>query len=293
MKEKKKLWANLALLMTAAIWGSGFVFQKLATEELGSWFIVASRFTIAAAITAIMTRKKFHLIDREYLIGGLWIGATVAIGTWLQVAAMQLGTSPGKSAFLTAAYCVMVPFLAWIVMKERPQKNHLAAAAICLTGIGLISLNGSGGMTAGDGLTLLCSVMFAINLICISKYSRGRDPMLLTMLQIVVCAAFGWIGLLFEGMPETVSLNGVGNILYLAVLSTAVALSLQTFGLKHTNPTVATIVLSLESVFGVLFSVLLYGERITMRIGIGFAVVFGAIVLSQLEMDSKRDSLSK
>ncbi|MDO4531375.1 MAG: DMT family transporter, partial [Bacillota bacterium] len=191
MKENRKLWANLALLMTAMIWGSGFVFQKFATEELGNWFIVASRFTVAGMITALMTRKKFHLIDREYLLGGLWIGATVAIGTWLQVAAMGLGTSPGKSAFLTAAYCVMVPFLAWIVMKERPQKNHLAAAVICLVGIGLISWNGSGGMTAGDMLTLLCSVMFGINLICISKYSRGRDPMLLTMLQIVVCAAFG------------------------------------------------------------------------------------------------------
>ncbi|MBQ3615773.1 MAG: DMT family transporter, partial [Anaerotignum sp.] len=259
---------------------------------LGSWFIVASRFTIAGIITGLMTRKKWHLIDKDYIIGGLWIGGTVAIGTWLQVAAMVLGTSPGKSAFLTAAYCVMVPFLAWIVMKERPRKNHLAAAVICLIGIGLISLNGSGGMTLGDGMTLLCSVMFGINLICISKYSRGRDPMLLTMLQIVVCAAFGWVGLIFEGMPETISMNAAGNILYLAVFSTAAALSFQTFGLKHTNPTVATIVLSLESVFGVLFSVLLYGETITLRMGIGFAVVFAAVILSELELTPKKDRIS-
>jgi len=292
MNGNKKLWANLALLATAAIWGSGFVFQKFATEELGSWFIVASRFTIAGIITGLMTRKKWHLIDKDYIIGGLWIGGTVAIGTWLQVAAMVLGTSPGKSAFLTAAYCVMVPFLAWIVMKERPRKNHLAAAVICLIGIGLISLNGSGGMTLGDGMTLLCSVMFGINLICISKYSRGRDPMLLTMLQIVVCAAFGWVGLIFEGMPETISMNAAGNILYLAVFSTAAALSFQTFGLKHTNPTVATIVLSLESVFGVLFSVLLYGEAITLRMGIGFAVVFAAVILSELELTPKKDRIS-
>lgn len=287
MNGNKKRWANLALLATAAIWGSGFVFQKFAAEELGSWFIVASRFTIAGIITALMTRKKWHLIDRGYLMGGLWIGGTVAVGTWLQVAAMTLGTSPGKSAFLTAAYCVMVPFLAWIVMKERPKKNHLAAAVLCLIGIGLISLNGSGGMTLGDGLTLLCSVMFGINLICISKYSQGRDPMLLTMLQIVACAAFGWVGLLFEGMPETISVGAAGNVLYLAVFSTALALSFQTFGLKHTNPTVATIVLSLESVFGVLFSVLLYGETITLRMGIGFGVVFAAVLLSEIDFSRK------
>ncbi len=287
MGNRRNLWASLALLLTAAIWGSGFVSQKLAAEELGSWFIVASRFTIAGIITALMTRKKWYMIDKGYLIGGLWIGGTVAIGTWLQVAAMTLGTSPGKSAFLTAAYCVMVPFLAWLVMKERPQKNHLAAAVLCLVGIGLISLNGSGGLTAGDGLTLLCSVMFGINLICISKYSRGRDPMLLTMLQIVICAAFGWIGLLFEGLPEIVSIGAAGNILYLAVFSTAIALSLQTFGLKYTNPTVATIVLSLESVFGVLFSVLLYGEKVTARIGLGFTVVFAAILLSQMDFSAK------
>ena len=116
--------------------------------------------------------------------------------------------------------------------------------------------------------------------------------MLLTMLQIVVCATFGWVGLIFEGMPETISMNAAGNILYLAMFSTAAALSFQTFGLKHTNPTVATIVLSLESVFGVLFSVLLYGETITLRMGIGFAVVFAAVILSELELTPKKDRIS-
>lgn len=289
MSGNRKAAANIALVLTAALWGSTFVFQKFATAELGSWCIVAIRFTIAGAMLALMTIRKWRLIDKGYLIGSLWIGGAAAIGTWMQVAAMGLGTSPGRSAFLTVSYCVMMPFFAWMVMGEKPKKNHLLAAPICLVGIGLISLSGSGRLTLGDGVTLLCSVMFGINLISISKYSRGRDPMLLTMLQTFVCAIVGWIGVLFEGLPETISVGAAGNLLYLAFFSTAVASSLQAFGMKYTNPTAATIVLSMQSVFGVLFSVLLYGEEITPRIALGFAVVFVAVILAQLDFAPQKE----
>lgn len=289
MSGKRNLWASFLLLLTAAIWGSAFVFQKFATDELSTSFIVAARFTVAGIITAAATVKKWHCIDRRYLLGGFLAGATMALGTGLQTVAMTLGTSPGKSAFLTAAYCVMVPFLYWLVKKEKPQKNHLLSAVICLIGIGLISLNGGGGLTLGDGVTLLCSVVFAANIISISIFCQGRDPMLLTMLQICVSALCGW-GSVFVtgGMPESISMGAAGNVLYLAVFSTALCLSLQSIGLKYTNATVGTVLLSLESVFGVLFSVLLYGEQITLRMGLGFAVVFAAVLLSQLDFSAKK-----
>lgn len=289
MSGNQKITANLALVLTAALWGSTFVFQKFATAELGNWCIVAIRFTIAGAMLALMTIRKWRLIDKGYLIGSLWIGGAAAIGVWLQVAAMRLGTTPGRSAFLTVSYCVMMPFFAWMVMGEKPRKNHLLAAPICLVGIGLISLSGGGRLTLGDGVTLLCSVLFGINLISISKYSRGRDPMLLTMLQTFVCAIVGWIGMLFEGLPAGISAGAMGNLLYLAFFSTAVASSLQAFGMKYTNPTAATIVLSMQSVFGVLFSVLLYGEEITPRIALGFAVVLAAVILAQLDFTPKKE----
>lgn len=282
--KRKNIGASFALLLTAAIWGSAFVFQKFATDELSTSFIVAARFTVAGAITALATIRKWHKIDKGYLIGGLMSGVTMSLGTALQTVAMAFGTSPGKSAFLTAAYCVIVPFLYWLVKGEKPRANHLLSAVICLVGIGLISLNGEGGVTLGDAVTLACSVVFAANIISISIFCEGRDPMLLTMLQICVAAICGWAGVLFfNGMPAHITMGVAGNVLYLALFSTALCLSLQSIGLKYTNPTVGTILLSLESVFGVLFSVLLYGELVTPRMALGFAVVFAAVLLAQLK----------
>ncbi|MCI8704228.1 MAG: DMT family transporter [Anaerotignum sp.] len=286
--ERRNAGATFALLLTAAIWGSAFVFQKFAADELSASFIVAARFSAAGVITALATIKKWHRIDRGYLLGGLATGITMSLGTWLQTAAMTFGTSPGKSAFLTAAYCVIVPFLYWLVRGEKPRANHLLSAVICLVGIGLISLNGEGGVTFGDGITLVCSVVFAANIVSISIFCEGRDPMLLTMLQICVAALCGWVGILiFGGMPEHISMGAAGNVLYLALFSTALCLSLQSIGLKYTNPTVGTILLSLESVFGVLFSVLLYGETVTLRMAVGFAVVFAAVLLAQFRFEKK------
>ena len=286
--ERRNAGATFALLLTAAICGSAFVFQKFAADELSASFIVAARFSAAGVITALATIKKWHRIDRGYLLGGLATGITMSLGTWLQTAAMTFGTSPGKSAFLTAAYCVIVPFLYWLVRGEKPRANHLLSAVICLVGIGLISLNGEGGVTFGDGITLVCSVVFAANIVSISIFCEGRDPMLLTMLQICVAALCGWVGILiFGGMPEHISMGAAGNVLYLALFSTALCLSLQSIGLKYTNPTVGTILLSLESVFGVLFSILLYGETVTLRMAVGFAVVFAAVLLAQFRFEKK------
>ncbi|MBR5816160.1 MAG: DMT family transporter [Anaerotignum sp.] len=240
-----------------------------------------------------ITFRKWKTIDRGCLWGGFLAGFTMSLGQILQTVAMGLGTSPGKSAFLTAAYCVMVPFFGWFFMKERPKKNHLLSAVICLAGIGLISLNGGGGLMLGDGITLLCSVVYALNIIAIAMYSTGREPIVFTMVMLVTAAIFGWIGVPFTGgMPETVSMEAAASILYLALFCTALCMSLQTIGLKKVNATVATVILSLESVFGVLFSILLYHETVTVRMGIGFAVVFIAVLISQMEISPEKDTVS-
>ena len=293
MSGKKNIGAVLMLILTAAIWGSSFVFQKYAVEQLPAAFIVAGRFTIAGILLMIITAKKWKTIDRGCLWGGFLAGLTMSMGQVLQTLAMGLGTSPGKSAFLTAAYVVMVPFFSWFFQKERPKKNHLLSAIICLFGIRLISLNGEGGLMLGDGVTLICSVVYALNIIAIAVYSPGRDPIVYTMVMIVTAAVLGWISIPFTGgMPETVSVEAAASILYLALFCTALCMSLQTIGLKYVNATVATVILSLESVFGVLFSVLLYHEMVTARMGIGFAVVFAAVLISQIERTSEKDTVS-
>ena len=289
MEQKKRLTAHFLLLLTAAIWGSAFVFQKFATEELSSWFITAARFSIAGVLMWILTYKKWGRLDKGYLLGGLITGTTMGLGTAVQTVALTLGTTPGKSAFLTAVYCVLVPFFYWFISKEKPQKNHVFAAVICLLGIGLISLNGDMRMLPGDIVTLICGVIFACDLTTVAWFSKGRDPMLLTTMQITVSALVGWIGtFLTRGLPETISMGAMGNVLYLAFFSTGLCLFLQAYGLKYTDAAVGTILLSLESVFGVIFSVLLYHEVVTGRMMLGFAVVFVAVLLSQFRLPEKK-----
>ena len=293
MNGKRNIGAILILFLTATIWGSSFVFQNCAADQLPSSFVVAGRFTIASILLMAITAKKWKVMDKGCLWGGFLAGFTLALGQVLQTLAMALGTSPGKCAFLTAAYVVMVPFLLWFFQKERPKRNHLLSAVLCLIGIGLISLNGGGGLMLGDGVTLVCSVVYALNIIAIAVYSPGRDPVVFTMVQIVTAAVCGWIGVPFTGgLPESISVEAAFSILYLALFCTALCMSLQTIGLKYVNATVATVILSLESVFGVLFSVLLNHEVVTARMGIGFAVVFGAVLISQIEGTPKEDTIS-
>ena len=292
MEQKKRMWAHGLWLLTSIIWGSAFVFQKFATEELSSWFITAARFTIAAVLLWVITYRKWGRLNRGYLLGGLITGATMGLGTAVQTVALTLGTTPGKSAFLTAVYCVIVPFFYWFVSKERPQKNHVFAAVICLVGIGLISLNGDMTMTSGDVVTLIGGVIFACDLTAVAWFAKGRDPILQTTMQITFSAVVGWIGtFVTNGVPAAISMGAMGNVLYLALFSTALCLFLQAYGLKHTDAAVGTILLSLESVFGVVFSVLQYHEAVTPRMAVGFAIVFVAVLLSQFRFAPKQKAV--
>lgn len=293
MEQKQRIRAHLLLLLTAIIWGSAFVFQKFATEELSSWFITAARFTIAALLLWVLTYRKWKMLDKGYLLAGIVTGATMGLGTAVQTVALEMGTTPGKSAFLTAIYCVIVPFFYWFISKEKPQKNHVFAAVLCLVGIGLISLNGDMTMQKGDLVTIICGVIFACDLTAVAWFSKGRDPLLLTTMQITFSAVVGWIGTLWtHGIPQSISIHATGSILYLALFSTALCLFLQAYGLKYTDAAVGTILLSLESVFGVIFSVLLYHEVVTPKMAAGFAVVFVAVLLAQLRFEKKKKVVS-
>ena len=149
-------------------------------------------------------------------------------------------------------------------------------------------------MTGGDKITLISSIFFAINIVSISLFCQDRDPIIVTFLQVAIASICSWICVfLIEGLPKTVSMGAIGSLLYLGVFCSAVCMSLQSIGLKYVNPTVGTIILSLESVFGVLASVILYQEVVTPRMLLGFIVIFIAIILSQLNFGRKNREIQQ
>lgn len=280
----KKKFGKAALFLTAMLWGSTFAIGKLAAEAFSASFIIALRFTVASvAITfaAIPLRK---LLTKSYWHDGIWMGITLFLSYILQVIGLTMDTSPGKSAFLCTTYCVMVPFFHWYATKVRPKMLHVVCVFLCLIGIGILSLQGDFGMSLGDILTVLSGVPCAVNLAISSIVCRDKNPLLLTTIELWVVAILAWICVGVTGtFPAEFPIDTVGGIVYLGLVATALCLFLQSYGLKYTEASIGGMLLSLESVFGVIFSIIIYHENITLRMVIGFCVIFIAIVLSQWE----------
>ena len=284
---KKPTLAKLALFLTAVLWGSTFTIGKLAAEVFSPSFIIAFRFVIASVALLLVAWPQRKQLDRKYLTDGFWMGFTLFLSYILQVGGLALDTSPGKSAFLCTTYSVMVPFIHWMTTKQRPKVHHLVCVFLCLFGVGVLSLSGGWGMSAGDLLTVLSGVPCAVNIVISSIVCRDRNVLLLTTIELWVVTILAWI-CVFAGnaFPAVLPLGAVGGIVYLGLFATALCLFMQSFGLKYAEPAIGGMLLSLESVFGVVFSVIIYHEQITLRMIFGFAVIFMAILLSQ--WDGKR-----
>ena len=156
------------------------------------------------------------------------------------------------------------------------------AAILCLTGIGLVSLDGEFKIRFGDAFTLISGFFYAAHMVVLSKLTQDKDPVLLTIVQFGYTAVISWVvALLTEDIPKSLSGSEICGLLYLAVFATAVALLLQTVGQKYTKPAPASIILSLEAVFGVIFSVIFYGEEVTPKLLLGFLLIFLSIITSE------------
>ncbi|MFA9462835.1 MAG: DMT family transporter [Velocimicrobium sp.] len=285
---KEAFFAKLALLGAALIWGSSFVLMKTTVDAMDPCYLLASRFSIGCILLGIIFYKKLRLLTKQYLWQGAVLGFFLFSGYCVQTYGLA-ETTPGKNAFLTTTYCVIVPFLYWIVDKNKPDIYNIAAAILCVGGIGFVSLSGGFLIERGDFLSICCGFLYAAHLVFISKYNHSKDAILLTILQFGFAAIYALIAaLLFESPPTTFTIDTIKAILYLAIFATAIALCLQNIGQKYTHPAAASIILSLESVFGILFSILLYGEKLTGRLVVGFALIFISVILSETKLSFLR-----
>ena len=276
---------RLLIIAATIIWGSSFVIVKDVTNSMPPAWILVVRFTAAAIIMAVAFLKYRELyFERSHVWFGLLFGLAMFLAYYTQTIGIT-DTTPGKNAFLTGTYCVIVPFLAWLLLRRRPNRYNIVAAVLCIVGIGFISLDGSLTMRFGDAMTLVCAVFYALHIILVSQFAQGRNIYVLTMWQfagVAICSLF--VGGLFEPMPDwaAVPMDCWISLAYLAVACTTVALLFQNIGQAHLPPASAALLLSLEAVFGVAFSVALGAETLTLRIVFGFALVFAAIIISEV-----------
>ena len=284
----KRILPKFALFSAALIWGSSFFIVKNTVDIFPTNFLLAIRFTIGCLLLCVLFPKKLTQLNRTCLWQGIVLGLLIFTAYCIQTIGLT-DTTPGKNAFLTAAYCILVPFLYWITDKRRPDLYNFSAAFLCLAGIGLVSFDGSFSMRFGDAMTLISALFFAAHIVAGARFGGKSDPILLTILQFGTAAVCSWVlGFTTETFPKEIPLNAALGLLYLAVFATTIALLLQNIGLKYADPTSGAILLSLESVFGVLFSMLFYQERLTLRLGAGFLLIFIAVILSETKLSFLR-----
>ncbi len=304
-----RVLAALGMLFTAAIWGFAFVVVKDSLNDVSAAYMIAIRFTIATISVGILFFKRLKKINVQYLKKAGLIGIFLYLAYITQTIGCNF-TTPGKNAFLTTFYVVLVPFMGWIVYKKRPSWYVFLAVFLQVLGIGCLSLGDdvkSGFcFNFGDFLTLVCAVFFCLQMFFQAYFSRNskeNDPVVYAFIQFAVGAVLAWLVAPFYDAEKNVfTLNlqpfsaidftGKGflmSALYLGLASTAVAFVVQNIGLRFLNPALATILLSFESVFGMLFSILIpvNGTRETLGVcGIaGCVFIFVAVIIAQRQSD--------
>ena len=278
---ERELLADGILVLTALIWGSGFVVMKNTLDSIPPAAIIALRYAIASALAALLFRKHLKGLTRGDIARGAFVGLMLGSAYVVQTIGLSY-TTAGKNAFLTTVYVLLVPFGCYALFKQKLSKSNFIAAGMMMLGIGCLSLDGeSGGLNIGDILTLCCGVLYAAHIISIDRCQKKTDMFALIVLQFAFAAVTALAyHLLFEReMPIAFTRGSVGGLLYLSVVSSMFAMSLQNIGQSMAPASHASILLSLESVFGAAFSCLLLGERLTPKMALGFVVIFAALVV--------------
>lgn len=280
----QKYFGEIALTITAIIWGSGFVASAIALDHFTPYQILAGRFIIGTLILGVIFHKKLKNIDKSTMIKGAVLGIFLYLAFALQTVGLQY-TTPSKNAFLTAVNVVIVPFIAFVMYKRKIDMYELVGAILAMIGVGVLSLKLSADINIGDVLTLGCAFGFAFHIFYTAKYVKHSDPISLTLIQMITAAIIGSIVVAFKGETSVVmEKEGLFSLLYLGVFSTTIAYLLQTLAQKMITETKAAIILSTESFWGMVFSVAILDEAMTIKMVLGAILILCAIIISETKL---------
>ena len=298
-KQQIPLKNSLLLLLTAAIWGIAFVAQSEGGNAVGPLTFNATRNMIGALvlIPIIFLLNKINPqpsadstenslpshpgSTKTLILGGIACGICLCLASNFQQFGIQY-TTVGKAGFLTACYIIIVPILG-LFMKKKCSPFIWIAVVMALIGLYLLCITDGFSIGKGDILVLICAVLFSLHILVIDYFSPKTDGVKMSCIQFLVCGILTAIPAAILEHPKLSAFAGAwGAILYAGVMSCGVAYTLQIVGQKNMNPTVASLILSLESCISVLAGWILLGQRLSTREIIGCIIMFCAIILAQL-----------
>lgn len=304
-----KVRNSLLLVLTALIWGSAFVAQRQGGDVIGPFSFNGIRSFIggAALIPVILLVDRIAPSDRKpknredrrrLLLGGACCGVVLFLASSAQQLGLTMGTPAGKAGFLTACYILLVPILG-LLLKKKCGWNIWIGIVIAVVGLYLLCMSGSLSFQASDLMVLACALLFAIHILVIDHFSPLVDGVRMSCIQFWVCGILSLFPIFFSEMNHSISgivewaqplatMDAWIPILYAGVLSSGVGYTLQIVGQNGLNPTVASMIMSLESVFSVIAGWLILGERMGVRQLAGCGLIFAAILLAQIPVGQSR-----
>ena len=273
-----KTLAVLALVAVTAIWGSTFVIIKDAITTVDPSDFLFIRFLMASLVLVALCWKRLLQAGRSGALVGLGIGAVYGLAQLLQTWGLA-STSASVSGFLTGAYVVLTPFVAWLVVRSRVTGRTVLASVIALVGIGVLSLTGFA-MGGGEALTLLSAVVYALHIVLVGRFAQHLDTLAFTTFQMLGITVMVGVLAIPGGVPVPTSASVWGAILYTALLASIGVLFLQSWAQRYVAAAATAVVMALEPIFATLFAIGFGGETLTLRLVLGGALILGAILLS-------------
>ncbi len=289
-------------ILAAFIWGTAFVAQDMCADSIGTFTFNATRYFIAVLALLVVILIKDGLAkdkpslspiqkkaaNKQLWLGGLCCGTALAVASNFQQAGMVAGTDSGKAGFLTALYVVLVPLFG-LFFKRKVNLSTWIAVVLSVVALYLLCIKGEFSLAPGDLLILVCAVCFAVHILVIDHFTAYCDGVKLSCIQFLFA---GIISAICMFIFETVDFAAIWSctlpLLYVGIFSCGVGYTLQILAQKDSNPTVVTILLSLESVFAVIAGAIILKQQMSVREYIGCAVMFAAVILAQIEFPSKK-----
>ena len=289
-------------ILAAFIWGTAFVAQDLCADSIGTFAFNATRYFIAVlallVVIAISDRAKKNkpaltaeekkAASKQLWLGGLCCGVALAIASNFQQAGLVAGTDAGKAGFITALYVVLVPVFG-LFFKRKVSLPVWIAVVCSVVALYLLCIKGDFSLAAGDLLILVCAVCFAVHILVIDHFTAYCDGVKLSCLQFLFAGIISAVCMfLFEDVDFAAIWGCILPLLYVGIFSCGVGYTLQILAQKDSNPTVVTILLSLESVFAVIAGAIILHQQMTAREYIGCVVMFVAVILAQIQFPEKK-----
>ncbi len=305
---KDKLRQTLLPLITSFIWGAAFVAQEICAENnIEAFTFNTVRYLIAVIFLSFVIaagrifgrRKKTDAADgadcdkktkskKSLIIGGILCGAALAVASNFQQAGMSAGTDAGKAGFITALYVVLVPIFG-LFFGKKTNFHTAIAVVLSVAALYLLCIKGSLTIAAGDALILICAVCFAGHILIIDRVSADCDGILLSTIQFLTAGLLSGIGMfIFEKPDLSVILSSALPLLYAGVFSCGIGYTLQIIAQKNSNPTVTSVLLSMESLFSVITSAVILHHKMTVSEYIGCALMLAAVIITQIPTPAER-----